>query len=62
MFQLHHPSFGTIDVGSQMHVVLKVFKVVTHEVCDDAILLLKLVFQSLVSTLQGKECQGHSAT
>ena len=42
-------------MGGQTHVVLKVFKVVTHEVCDDAILLLQLVLQLLVTTLQGKE-------
>ena len=38
-----------------MHVVLEVFKVVTHEVCDDVILLFHLVPQLHVPTLQGKE-------
>ena len=38
-----------------MHIVLKVFEVGTHEVCDDAILFLQLALQFLITTLQGKE-------
>ena len=38
-----------------MHVVLKMVEVVTHEVRDDTILVLQLVLQILITTLQGSE-------
>ena len=31
------------DMGGQAHVVLKMFKVVTHKLCDDLILLCHLL-------------------
>ena len=55
MFQLHHLFGQAVDMGSQTHVVLEVFKVVTHEVGDGMILFLQFVLQYLVATLQGKE-------
>ena len=42
-------------MGSKVHVVLKMFKVVTHQVSDDTILLSQLVLQILIVTLQGME-------
>ena len=40
---------------SQVHVVLEVFEVVTHQVGDDAVLLCQLVLQLLDTTLGGME-------
>ena len=44
--------FRSVDVGGQAHVVLKMFKVVTHELCDDPILLLYLCLEGAELLLQ----------
>ena len=45
MLQLPHPFLRAIDVGGQVHVVLKMVKVVTHELYDDPILFHHLLLQ-----------------
>ena len=53
MFQLRHSILRAVDMGSQVHVVLKVFEVVTHELCDDSILFLDLLLEGAELLLQG---------
>ena len=53
MLQLRHPFLRAVDVGGQVHVVLKMFKVVTHELCDDPILLHHFLLEGSELLLQG---------
>ena len=55
MFQLCYAFRQAIDMGSQPHVVLEVFEVVTHQIGNDVILLSQLILQILITTLQGME-------
>ena len=55
MFKLPHSLRRTVDVGSELHIVLEVFKVVTHQLCNNAILFRQLVLQILDTTLSRVE-------
>ena len=53
VFQLPHPFLRAVDMGGQAHVVLKMFEVVTHELCDDSILLCNLLPERAELLFQG---------
>ena len=53
MLQLPHLFLQAVDVGSQAHVVLEMFEVVTHKLCDDSILLRHLLPERVELLFQG---------
>ena len=55
LLDLGESHWRTVNVHSQVHVVLEVLEVVTHQVGNDMILLRQLVLQILIVTLQGME-------